>query len=94
MILIYPVCKCDSRGRQINQLTKINWCWLEFSPCKLLDGRKTTSDSRWVRCEKEGAKNIDCPGNNIFSNRKIANCNRYTMSFNLAYSAISHLKTF
>ena len=74
-ILIHPVCKCDSRGRQIEEKLG-DWCWLERSPCLLLTGSKTPSNWAWVRCESNGAINIDCSGNNIFRNRKTSNRNR------------------
>ena len=59
-------CKCDSKGKQIDQPNG-DWCWLEKSPCRLLTGNIVPSSWTWVKCEHNGAMQIDCPGNNTHS---------------------------
>ena len=56
-----PVCKCDNRGRKINDVQG-DWCWLKRSPCKLQSGLITRTTITWERCERDGKELIDCNG--------------------------------
>ena len=53
------ICKCDSRGKQLNP-AKGDWCWLIKRPCFLLSGK--TMAWSWARCEQNGAPQVSCDG--------------------------------
>ena len=54
-----PLCKCDFRGKQAN-FQDGDWCWLQESPCKTLNGITHDSSNTWERCEHQGVKQLEC----------------------------------
>ena len=55
-------CQCDiSRGRQIDQQYG-DRCYLQKSPCRLLNGRELSQETNWSYCERNSIRQINCPG--------------------------------